>query len=144
LSTFSHADRVDELIDLLPRVLPVMNSDKGTASAFQCLGKHGRHEAALSCLTLLKKSGKLSHELSYTAFFVFLHLTLRVIKTFVCIMVVCCWCLRVETCLGSEIFRRKSRTVESRFCRLYSGFRKSQQGKHSYAWFCSMPVLQFD
>ncbi|KAG0587095.1 hypothetical protein KC19_2G140400 [Ceratodon purpureus] len=57
LSTFSQADRVDDLIDLLPKVLPVMNSDKGTASAFQCLGKHRRHEAALSFLTLLKKSG---------------------------------------------------------------------------------------
>jgi len=74
LGTFSQEDRVDELIDLLPRVLPVMNSDKSTASAFQCLGKHGRHEAALSFLTLLKKSGKQSQKLFTHSLFSFISL----------------------------------------------------------------------
>lgn len=72
MSTFSQEDRVDELIDLLPRVLPVMNSDKGTASAFQCLGKHGRDEAARSFLTLLKKSGKKSLKLFSLSLFSFI------------------------------------------------------------------------
>lgn len=57
LSAFAQEDRVEELIELLPKVLPVMNSDKGTASAFQCLGRHGKHQAAMKCLTSLKKSG---------------------------------------------------------------------------------------
>ncbi|XP_024387680.1 uncharacterized protein [Physcomitrium patens] len=64
LSAFAQEDRVEELIELLPKVLPVMNSDKGTASAFQCLGRHGKHQAAMKCLTSLKKSGGSSEQLN--------------------------------------------------------------------------------
>lgn len=57
LSIFAKSDRVEQLIDLLPKVLPYTNSDGTTATAFQCLGKHGKHDTALQCFSILKKKG---------------------------------------------------------------------------------------
>jgi pentatricopeptide repeat protein len=58
LMRFALDDQIMELVELLPKILTSLNTSHGIATAFQCLGKHGQLEAALQCLSLLKKNGE--------------------------------------------------------------------------------------
>ncbi|KAG0619465.1 hypothetical protein M758_4G142000 [Ceratodon purpureus] len=57
LTAFAKDDEVSTVVGLLPKVLPTMKSSASVVAAFQCLGRHFQHNAALLAFSILKSKG---------------------------------------------------------------------------------------
>jgi hypothetical protein len=59
LTALAKDDEVSVVVNLLPKVLPTIKSSASVVAAFQCLGRHFQHDAALLSFSLLKSKGTL-------------------------------------------------------------------------------------